>query len=98
MTLAVTKIVSGAAFVSRFGSEFRYLDLGDEAEPSPVMALNRGIRAGRGRNFALMIDGAHVVTPGVVAPGVGTLGVVAGRLVPPGAAGVAAAGAGWNFS
>ena len=56
----------GADAVARFGPEFRYLDLGDHAEPSPVMALNRGIWAGRGRAFALMIDGAHVVTPGVL--------------------------------
>ncbi len=53
-------------FVAGFGPEFRLLQLDGEAHPSPVMALNEGVRAGRGRNFALMIDGAHVVTPGVV--------------------------------
>jgi cephalosporin hydroxylase/predicted O-methyltransferase YrrM len=56
----------GEAFVRDFGPEFRYLDLGDDARPSPAMALNAGIRAGRGRAFALMIDGAHVLTPGVL--------------------------------
>jgi cephalosporin hydroxylase len=56
----------GPEFVARFGPEFRYLDLGERAMPSPVFALNEGIRAGRGRAFALMIDGAHVVTPGVI--------------------------------
>ena len=56
----------GSEFVSGFGPEFRYLDIGSDAEPSPVAALNRGIRAGRGRAFALMIDGAHVLTPGVL--------------------------------
>jgi cephalosporin hydroxylase len=56
----------GAAFVESFGPEFRYLDLGDEATPSPVGALNRGIRESRGTNLALMIDGAHVLTPGVL--------------------------------
>lgn len=56
----------GEPFVTAFGPEFRYLDLGAEAEPSPVMALNRGIRSARGRAFALMIDGAHVLTPGVL--------------------------------
>ncbi|MET0902434.1 MAG: CmcI family methyltransferase, partial [Acidimicrobiales bacterium] len=56
----------GADLVAGFGPEFRYLDLGDEAEPSPVMALNRGIRDGRGDAFALMIDGAHILTPGVL--------------------------------
>jgi cephalosporin hydroxylase len=56
----------GEELVAGFGPEFRYLDLGEEATPSPVPALNRGIRAGRGRAFALMIDGAHVLTPGVL--------------------------------
>ncbi|NLV55046.1 MAG: glycosyltransferase [Acidimicrobiales bacterium] len=52
--------------VAAFGPEFRLLDLSEEAEPSPVLALNRGIAEGRGENFALMIDGAHVLTPGVL--------------------------------
>ncbi len=56
----------GEEFVTAFGPEFRYLDVGADAQPSPVHALNLGIRAGRGRNFALMIDGAHVLTPGVL--------------------------------
>ncbi len=56
----------GEAFVSGFGDEFRYLDLGDEARPSPIAALNRGIERARGANLAFMIDGAHVLTPGVL--------------------------------
>ncbi len=56
----------GAEYVSSFGPEFRYVDLGAEAKPSPTAALNQGIRAGRGRAFGLMIDGAHVLTPGVL--------------------------------
>ena len=54
-----------AEAVAEYGPEFRLLTL-DAVHPSPVNALNAGIRAGRGRNFALMIDGAHVVTPGVL--------------------------------
>jgi cephalosporin hydroxylase len=54
------------SFVRDFGPEFRYVDLGDEARPSPVHALNRGIALSRGRVVALMIDGAHVLTPGVL--------------------------------
>ncbi len=54
------------AFVRSFGPEFRLIDLADEAKPSPVHALNIGIAAGRGNAFALMIDGAHVLTPGVL--------------------------------
>ncbi|MCB0976566.1 MAG: class I SAM-dependent methyltransferase [Acidimicrobiales bacterium] len=53
-------------FVTSFGPEFRLIDLGEDAKPSPVHALNIGIQAGSGRNFALMIDGAHVLTPGVL--------------------------------
>jgi cephalosporin hydroxylase len=56
----------GAAFVRNFGPEFRYVDLGANASPSPVGALNRGIATSRGRSLALMIDGAHVLTPGVL--------------------------------
>jgi cephalosporin hydroxylase len=56
----------GPAFVADFGPEFRYVDLGAAATPSPVGALNRGIALSRGRSLALMIDGAHVLTPGVL--------------------------------
>jgi cephalosporin hydroxylase len=56
----------GTGFVRSFGPEFRYVDLGTDATPSPVGALNRGITLSRGRSLALMIDGAHVLTPGVL--------------------------------
>jgi cephalosporin hydroxylase len=56
----------GATFVQSFGDEFRYIDMGDDARPSPAHALNVGIKEGRGRNFALMIDGAHVLSPSVL--------------------------------
>lgn len=56
----------GSEFVSSFGSEFRYLDLSDEATPSPAHALNRGAETARGEVIALMIDGAHLLTPGVL--------------------------------
>jgi cephalosporin hydroxylase len=56
----------GSDFVESFGREFRYIDLGDDARPSPVHALNVGIKAGRGNAYALMIDGAHVLTPSVL--------------------------------
>jgi cephalosporin hydroxylase len=54
----------GEEFVREFGPEFRYLDLGEEATPSPANALNRGVAVARGKAIALMIDGAHVLTPG----------------------------------
>ena len=68
-------------FVSSFGPEFRLVDVGPEPHPSPVMALNVGIRAGRGDNFALMIDGAHVLTPGVVRFGLAGLATYAPAIV-----------------
>jgi len=71
----------GRAFVEDFGPEFRYIDLGDEASPSPVGALNRGIAASRGRNVALMIDGAHVLTPGVLRFGLQGLATYAPAIV-----------------
>jgi cephalosporin hydroxylase len=69
-----------ADLVSEFGPEFRLLSL-DSIHPSPVNALNAGIRAGRGRNFALMIDGAHVVTPGVLRWGLAGLATYAPAIV-----------------
>jgi cephalosporin hydroxylase/SAM-dependent methyltransferase len=56
----------GDEFVRSFGPEFRYIDLGDDATPSPAGAINRGIAASSAPNLALMIDGAHVLTPGVL--------------------------------
>ena len=71
----------GEEFVKSFGPEFRYIDLGDEARPSPVHALNRGIAAGRGTAFALMIDGAHVLTPSVLKYGLKGLETYAPAIV-----------------
>jgi cephalosporin hydroxylase len=71
----------GRVFVEDFGPEFRYLDLGDDASESPVGALNRGIAASRGRNLALMIDGAHVLTPGVLRFGLQGLATYAPAIV-----------------
>jgi cephalosporin hydroxylase/SAM-dependent methyltransferase len=53
----------GEDFVKSFGPEFSYLDLGAEASPSPANALNKGLELARGRAVAMMIDGAHVLTP-----------------------------------
>lgn len=59
----------GAELVESFGPEFRYVDLDRDAVPSPTVALNQGIRLARGRAVALMIDGAHMLTPGVLRHG-----------------------------
>ncbi|MEJ7582483.1 MAG: CmcI family methyltransferase [Acidimicrobiales bacterium] len=71
----------GESFVRGFGPEFRYLDLGEEATPSPATALNRGIREAVGTSLALMVDGAHVVTPGVLRYGMAGLFTYAPAIV-----------------
>ena len=53
-------------FVASFGPEFRPLEPEGDAHASPTRALNAGIAAARGDAIALMIDGAHVLTPGVL--------------------------------
>lgn len=58
------------SFVRSFGPEFRYINLRDDATLSPVPALNLGTALARGRNLAFMIDGAHVLTPGVLRYGI----------------------------
>jgi cephalosporin hydroxylase/SAM-dependent methyltransferase len=56
----------GQDLVESFGPEFRYIDLGEESAPSPARAVNRGIAASGGAAIAVMIDGAHMLTPGVL--------------------------------
>jgi glycosyltransferase involved in cell wall biosynthesis len=51
--------------VEAFGPNFRYFSLQD-ASPSPVRALNFGVKQSKGHMVALMIDGAHLVTPGIL--------------------------------
>jgi cephalosporin hydroxylase len=59
----------GLELVESFGRVFRYIDMDVDATPSPVPAMNRGLAASRGRAVALMVDGAHVLTPGVLCHG-----------------------------
>jgi cephalosporin hydroxylase len=56
----------GPELVHSFGASFRYIDMGQDAAPSPVRAMNRGLAESKGRAVALMVDGAHVLTPGVL--------------------------------
>jgi cephalosporin hydroxylase len=56
----------GEDLVRSFGTEFRYIDLGDDATTSPAGAVNRGIAGSTAQNLAVMIDGAHLLTPGVL--------------------------------
>jgi cephalosporin hydroxylase len=61
------------AEVSAYGPEFRFVDMGADATSSPTPALNRGIALARGDAIAVMIDGAHVLTPGVLSMGLTAL-------------------------
>lgn len=51
--------------VVAYGGNFRYFYL-DNPPSSPAYALNYGAKRARGRVFCLMIDGARVVTPGIL--------------------------------
>lgn len=53
-----------AGDVQSYGPEFRLVTF-EDARPSPTAALNHGIAESRGHAVALMIDGAHALSPGV---------------------------------
>ena len=52
-------------FVAQLPANFSY-HLRAEREPTPVHAINHGAGISRGRYLCVMIDGARMVTPGVV--------------------------------
>ena len=56
----------GPDLVEASGGQFRYIDMGGDATASPAPAMNRGLAESRGRAVALMIDGAHILTPRVL--------------------------------
>lgn len=54
-----------ADWVRSFGPQFRYL-YHETASKSPVGAINRGARLARGDQLGIVIDGARILTPGVL--------------------------------
>ena len=56
----------GEAAVRRYGRQFRYIYVQD-ASPSPASAVNLGVAASRSSRVCIMIDGARMVTPGLIA-------------------------------
>lgn len=54
----------GAEVVEAFGPQYKYHYL-DGAPPSPAYALNYGVSRSTGEILCFMIDGAHILTPGV---------------------------------
>lgn len=59
--------------VEAFGSNFRHV-FEDTSSLSPAAALNRAVRCATTRDVACMIDGARMVTPGLVAGMMNELG------------------------
>ena len=53
------------SFVESLPPYCSYL-LREDSRPTPVHAINEGLRLARGRNVCVMIDGARLVTPGVI--------------------------------
>lgn len=51
--------------VQSFGPEFRYLYL-EDPPPSPAYALNQGVQMSSGDAVCLMVDGATILSPGVL--------------------------------
>lgn len=51
--------------IAQFGPNFRYLWI-DNASPSPVRAINRGVTLSQAPFVGIMIDGARIATPGIV--------------------------------
>ncbi len=47
------------------GENFRYFFL-EDASPSPAYAINFGVSKAKGKHIGVMIDGARMVTPGVL--------------------------------
>ena len=55
----------GKTEAEKWGSQFRYFEY-PETLPTPVNAMNFGAAQARGRMIAVMIDGARMVSPGII--------------------------------
>lgn len=53
------------AWIASFGPEFRLIRPA-QLQPSPCAAINAAALEARGRYLAILIDGAHLLTPGVL--------------------------------
>lgn len=53
-----------ASVIENMGPEFHYHHI-DNAPASPAHALNHGVEQSRGELICIMVDGAHILTPGV---------------------------------
>ena len=53
------------SYIETLPSNFRYIQR-QESEPTPTHAMNYGAKQALGENVCMMVDGARMVTPGVV--------------------------------
>ena len=60
-----SKNVMGKAAALQYGKNYRYF-LREETSKSPANAICYGVKQARGEYIAIMIDGARMLTPGVV--------------------------------
>ena len=54
-----------SAYLESLGGNFRYVYV-EDARPSPASAINLGVRQSRGEYVCIMIDGARMLTPGML--------------------------------
>ena len=52
--------------LEKLDGNFRLIRI-DDAKPSPAQAINRGLAEARGKLIGVMIDGARIASPGVIA-------------------------------
>ncbi|MEM8987278.1 MAG: glycosyltransferase family A protein [Pseudomonadota bacterium] len=53
------------SLLSHLGPQFRHMYI-EDAHPSPANAINRAVEASTGDIVCIMIDGAHILTPGIL--------------------------------
>jgi hypothetical protein len=51
--------------VERYGSQFSVLSI-DTGRPSPIIAINEAVRSANGRYVVINIDGARILSPGIL--------------------------------
>jgi hypothetical protein len=70
----------GEEFVRQHGENFSYLYV-EDAPKSPARAINAGAARARGEILCVMIDGAHVLTPGILGYAMKAFGAYANPVV-----------------
>jgi len=66
--------------IASLNGNFRYF-LRDENHPTPVYAINHGIEESQAKHLCLMIDGARMVTPGLISQTINMISALPSALV-----------------